>query len=76
MDVKTARDLPPGSEVHGRRNHWIKDRPGRNECWTSNHGDYLSDGMIDRLLADGAHITFIPAGNGRDWLAEHVKEGQ
>jgi hypothetical protein len=64
MDLKTAKDLPPGAEVQGHWTTWIKDRPGRPECWTSSSGDYLSDGQIDRLLGEGAQIVFIPTGAG------------
>lgn len=57
---KTAKDLPAGAEVTGRHRVWVKNRPGRNECWTSDLGEHLSDGAIDRLLAEGAFITRVP----------------
>ncbi len=73
MEVKTAKDLPPGSEVEGRHNRWVKGRPGRNECWTDRDGNHFSDGQIDRLIGDGAFLTFVPSGRGR-WLAKEQAE--
>lgn len=66
MTVKTAKDLPVGAEVTGQWTTWTKDRPGRNECWTSSNGDYLSDGTIDRLLSEGAFITRVPVGRTKE----------
>lgn len=62
MAIKTAKDLPIGAEVTGQWTTWVKDRPGHVECWTSNRGEHLSDGTIDRLLSEGAFITRVPTG--------------
>lgn len=65
MDTKTARDLPPGSEVHGRWGHWTKGQIGYDKPWASDHGACLADEEVDELLAGGATITFVPVGGGR-----------
>lgn len=69
MTTKTAADLPIGSEIQGQNTTWTKDRPGRDEPWTSSAGGYYSDARMDQLLVGGAFITFVPAGRGR-WLAQ------
>ena len=59
---KTAKDLPAGTEVAGVHTEWVKDRPGHQEPWTRASDDaHISDGTMDRLLGEGAHITFIPS---------------
>ncbi len=63
MQLKTAKDMPVGSEVQGRY-----------ECWTSSNGDYFSDGQIDRLLAEGAHIIRVPAAPPPGWVNPATKE--
>ncbi|MER7166771.1 hypothetical protein ABT336_12005 [Micromonospora sp. NPDC000207] len=62
----TAKDLPAGAEVTGRNRTWVKDRPGRPECWTSDLGEHLSDGTIDRLLTEGALITRVPTCDAKE----------
>lgn len=60
IEVTTVKDLPPGSEVTGRYTVWVKNRPGRNECWTSTRGECVSDGTIDRLLTESAYVSHVP----------------
>lgn len=68
-EMKTAKDLPEGSEVQARHTTWVKDRPGHTECWTSasDPDAHITDGAVDRLIAEGAWIAFVPAGRGRWW---------
>jgi hypothetical protein len=62
VEFKTAKDLPAGAEVTGGHTEWLKDRPGHQEPWSrKGDGAHIGDGTMDRLLAEGAHITFIPS---------------
>lgn len=70
METKTAKDLPPGSDVYGQCATWTKKSATEPGLWLSDDGYEFNDGQIDLLLGRGATIVFIPAGRGQ-LLAEN-----
>jgi hypothetical protein len=63
--VKTAADLPAGSEVYRHSVTWTKVFGG----WRDIAGNHCADEDIDKVLNEGGFITFIPSGRGR-WLRQ------
>jgi hypothetical protein len=62
VGTKTAKDLPVGSDVHGRSLTWNKVA---ENAWVDDDGDRFSDIQIDVLLRSGGQITFVSSGRGR-----------
>lgn len=63
--VRTAGDMPVGSQVHARGTLWTKEDPSGVSAWLSEDGYRFNDGQIDLLLGMGGTIMFIPAGAGK-----------
>jgi hypothetical protein len=64
MHLKTAKDLPPGAQVKTFWTDWTKTSTTQADCWTNELGDRFTNDDIDRVLARGAQIWFIPTGAG------------
>jgi hypothetical protein len=70
VDVKTAKDLPVGSDVLCNGLTWSKVG---EDLWAAAGGKPARDADLDELLEVGGLITFIPAGRGR-WMARGERE--
>ena len=68
--VRTAKDMPDGSEVFCNGISWSKVG---EDLWAAAGGDPATDADLDDLLEAGGLIMFIPAGRGR-WLARGEQE--
>lgn len=83
MDLKTAKDMPPGSEVIRQGRKWTAAGDDIAERWevTPQPNDWwgmqttATDAEVDVWLAEGAQIIFIPAGYGRRKTNTDTKEG-
>lgn len=64
-ELKTAKDMPIGSQVTYRGELWTLTEIGGERCWIAKSFDH----HIDAWLGNGAIIEFIPAGRGR-WLKQ------
>jgi hypothetical protein len=62
VEIRTAKDLPVGSDVSGRS---LTFRKVAEDSWVDDDDDRFSDAQIDVLLRSGGQITFVPAGRGR-----------
>jgi hypothetical protein len=74
METRTARDLPPHTEIHYRSGYWAKSRPGHTDCWTNGTGAHRTDEQIDGMFADGAEVVHIPSRAVLERLARHEQE--
>lgn len=73
--VKTAADMPPGTEVETTGHLWVKSRPGDEQPWFSEaDGTVATDFRIDEVLAAGGVITHIPSSPGR-WSTRYMPTG-
>lgn len=68
MDVKTAKDLPTGSQVTYRGELWTATE-GQPRQWVATAADH----NIDAWLANGGQIVFLPAGRGH-WHAKEERD--
>ena len=63
VEMRTAQDLPVGSDVRARGANWSKAAP---DVWYADDGGWFNDGQIDGqidvLLGLGGQVVFVPAG--------------
>lgn len=69
MDLKTAKDMPAGTQVSYRGELWTVGGEGDSRRWNATAFDH----NIDAWLANGGQIVFVPSGRGR-WLAEQERQ--